>query len=413
MSAFENGATFLALENYFAAEDCFLRVIREFPNCYEAWANLGLAQLLRYCDQLTAEEIRECGIGPFVGTAYPSARSVASTRVSKVQLWEEALVALKRANKLKPGSPVILANLGLAYMVNPAGKGQEIGEAYRCFDEAQRALEQEKDLSLRVRLTLLINFAAAANADGDQKKCKALLNQAMSLAEKLYGEHKKWPFNIQSAITFNAAIVAAETDQSAAVNLYEEYLRTVPQGNPWWTVARERYESVCKNLERKPLSKDQIGKTLALRKNIEIALPGVGIIHVGQSLDDAIVMLGKPTNTGKVRSSLRRLQFVAHGIELLTDGEEVFAITITTAKSLMVPVREAGANGRKLGELRVGMSREEVEALLGMGDPLPLMFFSKEYPYYANLGVAVEYNKDDVVIGLIVGQIPATTGKYD
>ena len=410
MSAFENGVTFLALENYLAAEDCFLRVIREFPNCYEAWANLGLAQLLHYCDHLTAEEIRESGIGHFVGTAYPTARSVQAIRIRGSQLWQEAVDTLKRADELKPGSPVILANLGLAYLVNPAGKGQKIGEAYRCLDEAQRALQQNRDVPARVRLTLLINFAAAASADGNQKKCKALLDQATTLADKLFGEHTKWPFNIQSAITFNSAVV--EADQAAAANLYEEYLKTVPPGNPWWTVARERYESLCKTLERRPLSKDQSVKTLPLRKQLAIELPSVGIIHVGQSLDDAIKILGKPTNTGKARSSLRRLQFATRGIELLTDGEEVFAFTIA-AKSLAVEIREVDANGRKLGELRVGMTRADVEALLGMGHPLPLMFFSKEYPYYANLGVAVEYNADDVVIGLIVAQIPTSTGKYD
>ena len=36
MVAFENGVTFLAIDNFVAAEQCFLRVTQEFPNCYEA-----------------------------------------------------------------------------------------------------------------------------------------------------------------------------------------------------------------------------------------------------------------------------------------------------------------------------------------------------------------------------------------
>src|SRR5262249_42544661 len=40
MSAFENGFFFLGAEQYAAAEQCFAAVTREFPESYEAWANL-------------------------------------------------------------------------------------------------------------------------------------------------------------------------------------------------------------------------------------------------------------------------------------------------------------------------------------------------------------------------------------
>jgi hypothetical protein len=41
MSAFDNGNHFLLLEQYLAAERCFEKVVDDFPDCYEAWANLG------------------------------------------------------------------------------------------------------------------------------------------------------------------------------------------------------------------------------------------------------------------------------------------------------------------------------------------------------------------------------------
>jgi hypothetical protein len=66
MAAFENGVTFLAVEDD-AAELCFERVAREFPACYEAWANLGYARLMRYCGTLSRADLRELGSGTWSG----------------------------------------------------------------------------------------------------------------------------------------------------------------------------------------------------------------------------------------------------------------------------------------------------------------------------------------------------------
>ena len=66
MSAFQNGFLFLELEQYLAARQCFQAVVAEFPDCYEAWANLGYAQLMQYCDGLDADDLRQFGIGQIV-----------------------------------------------------------------------------------------------------------------------------------------------------------------------------------------------------------------------------------------------------------------------------------------------------------------------------------------------------------
>src|SRR5262249_4904620 len=41
MAAFEDGVFFLCGEQYASAETCFRAVVKEFPDCHEAWANLG------------------------------------------------------------------------------------------------------------------------------------------------------------------------------------------------------------------------------------------------------------------------------------------------------------------------------------------------------------------------------------
>jgi hypothetical protein len=57
MSAFENGVFFLLVEQYPSAESRFRQVTREFPQCHEAWTNLG-DSLLMPCDRLQADDVR-------------------------------------------------------------------------------------------------------------------------------------------------------------------------------------------------------------------------------------------------------------------------------------------------------------------------------------------------------------------
>jgi len=54
---------FLMVEQYALAEDCFERVVKEFPDSHEAWVNLGNACLMRYFDKFDVDEIKCVGVG--------------------------------------------------------------------------------------------------------------------------------------------------------------------------------------------------------------------------------------------------------------------------------------------------------------------------------------------------------------
>jgi tetratricopeptide (TPR) repeat protein len=407
MSSFENGVTFLRIANYAAAEECFLRVTQEFPNCHEAWANLGLARLMRYCQTLSTRDLQQLGIGHFLAsTHYPTAPSL--LRSGSDKLWYEAVNALKKAKDLKPASPLVLANFGLAYLVSPAGK--DVGAALEYFTQAEAAFGLAQDMPEALRLTLLVNFGVAALADGDTAKGRERLMAAAKLAKGVYGDRKQWPAVVREAITFNTAL--AQTDEEKAIAMYEEYLAGAARSSVWWTTAYDHYATLCQNLSRKPVAKETLGQKATLLKQLVVTLADGKTVHVGESLEDVIAKLGKPTQIRKERSSVRRLVFEKHGIELLADAEEVFAIVITSPKGLSIEIREVGLAGKKHGELKVGMSQKQVETLLGQGELLSYLFLSKEYPYYAELGVAVEYT-DDVVSRVIVGQFPGGNGVYD
>ena len=411
MSAFENGVTFLQVHNYAAAEQFFLRVTQEFPTCHEAWANLGLARLMRYCQGLSAEDVRRLGVGHFLNTThYRTARSLVA-RGGSVEMWNGALIALKKANDLKPGTPLVLTNLGLAMLLNPAGKDAKI--ALEFFAAAEKAFDKADDLTPGVRLTLLINFGVAAIADGDAVRGRKRLEQASKLAEALHGDRGNWPAAVRGAIAFNTAAALGDTDGAEAAALYEEYLKYAPRSNAWWPTAYEQYESLCKRLNREAAPKADLARKAPLAKQLAVSVPGAGLIHVGQDIDEALAKLGKPTRETKERSSIRRLTFEKHGIELLADADAVFAVVIVSATGPTVEVREAGLHGKKLGELKIGTARAAVETLIGKGDTASLFFLKTLYPYYADLGVAVDYDAKGKVVGLIIGQIPPGGGDLD
>lgn len=406
MAAFENGVAFLQVHNYAAAEQFFLRVVQEFPTCHEAWANLGLARLMRYCQGLSAEEMSKLGVGHFLhGTHYRTARSLVTRTGPNEEMWAAAVAALKKANELKPGEPLVLTNLGLAHLLNPRGK--DVGAARECFDAAERAFERADDLTRGTRLTLLINFGVAALAEGKVDEGQAFLDRAKKLAGRLFGDRKKWPAAIRGAIAFNAAESRRDSDEAQAAALYAEYLAVAPRSSAWWPTAYERYKSLCKRLNRTPVAKDQFARPKPLARQLLVELPGVGIIHVGQDIDEALAKLGPPTRETKERqqSSVRRLTFAKHGIELLADSDEVFAIVITSPESPAIEIRDAGIRGKKLGALKVGMTRNEVAAMIGKGEDYPLFFFTKEYAYYTDLAVAVDYDEKGAVTALIIGQV--------
>jgi hypothetical protein len=416
MSAFENGVTFLAVEDFLAAEESFARVTREFPQCHEAWANLGLARLMRYCDSLSADDLRKLGVGHFLGsTYYRTAKSLMMNRGDRTELWHQAVTALKKARDLKPSSPLVLANLGLAYLIHPAGKGQGIGDATEYLEQATEALGQNTELPAHIRAGLLVNLGVARLAEGDAAKGRQLLDAADTIARGL-------PTGSRAAFTqalqFNRALALAGTNQKQAAALFEGYLTTAPRSSPWWPVAYERYAALCESLGTEATPKAQLGKDAPRRRQLAVALPAGGVVHVGEALDDVVKRLGEPDRETRIDgTTVRRLHFDAHGIYLVADKEEVFAVVIVSADGPRVVVREGGLGGKRLGEIRVGMTRKDVESLPGGAAVTQRPFVTQDkdgkfyhvFAYYADLGVAIVYDKDNVVIGILVGELKGYT----
>src|SRR5262249_14471057 len=99
MNAYQDGTLFLHLEQYEAAEQCFTAVANEFEDCAEAWANVGYAQLMRYCDGLELEDLRLYKIGQIVAGGFYARPQTLEAKVRGIdeKLWNDAVKNLTRA----------------------------------------------------------------------------------------------------------------------------------------------------------------------------------------------------------------------------------------------------------------------------------------------------------------------------
>lgn len=408
MSAFSNGVVFLATEQYPTAEECFERVTRDFPGCYEAWVNLGFACLMEYCDKLDTSDLRDYGIGQVLtGGFYRRIVSI-PVRGRDPKLWWKAVGALRTALRIKPGLTLAKANLGLAYLLHPDGK--DVGEAARLMQEAADAAAADKTLDPREHAALLINLGVAKLAGREPDKGLALLDEG----EKIGGGRRREATVLTAALLYNRAQhFAARKDRDAkqkAIALLERYLHTASPLSLWWPLAYERYAALCKELERQAKTQDDFKKDRfeSPRLVIGIRLKSGPLLTLGDELEEVVRKLGKGRQTiAAYGTNLKRLRYDKRGIALLA-SDVVLAICLSSPEAPALSLRGRGEGAGTLGQLRVGMTVQQVESLLG--DDYHFQYCEVTNPevyyrYYREQGVAVRISKDKVA-EIVIVQVP-------
>ncbi|MFO0824643.1 MAG: hypothetical protein U0792_16255 [Gemmataceae bacterium] len=396
MAAFQNGLLFLAIEDHTTAIVCFEAVTREFPQSHEAWANLGFARLRCHSDQFPAADMP----GHVLGLSH-SIRTAVVLRCVDWKRWYDAMGAFKEAERLKPGQPLVLANMGLGYLLAPSGP--EIADAEKYLLAARKA-HQGQPTALAGEVELLVNLAVARLASKKPIEALKLLDEAAALAAKLPAGP---PAQFTRAITFNRALAFSDGNPSYAARLFLRFLETTPRYDPWWSDGYERYLKLCEKLQWNPRSRDELRKPEPQQAQVAILASGK-IVKPGDDPDELLSRLGKPSQKTPVtpRVSLLRARFASHGIEVVITDEVLLVVLIS--KKAGVPWPRTHPCGRPAGDLRVGMSREQVEALPGGAD-FALQPFSPQADvcaYYPELELAVIYDRpgpDGIVKMVIVG----------
>jgi tetratricopeptide (TPR) repeat protein len=416
MSAFRNGYFFLELEQYLAAAQCFKAVTTEFPDCQEAWANLGYAKLMHYCDGLDSDDLKRYGIGQLAGGGFYTRPESLESKVRGIdeKLWKDAVAALNKALKIDPRLVWPRASLGIAYLVHPDGK--QVKKSREFFQQAHDNLKNDPDLSLNPLngVSLWINSGVADLAAGMTQDAGV----KFQVAERFLGTGRMNPLqrSNEEALDYNQAIVLAnspDADQKRrALRMFEGYLRIASADSAWWPLARQRYMALAKELNVKaesPIALVNRAGPKSLRILTSVAV-GTQTITLSEPITDAVDRLGKDKGDSMPLypdAKMVRWHFADHGIDLLAK-DKVLAIFLTSAKAPPLLLRQTGVGGEPAA-LKVGMSEEFAKQLLkDQRTDRNVRFIadaSVGYRSYPELGLAVRYDAGRVA-ELAIAQIP-------
>jgi hypothetical protein len=361
-----DGMVFLATEHYYFAELCLGRVIREFPACHEAEALLGHAQLMRYCDNLTTEDLAPYLLGQLATGGFRRRLPFLEppVRGKDRRLWWRALESLDGARR-QGRSARVLADLGLAHLVAPDGR--EMKEALTFLEAAVRAAAEDTSFDLVERARLFINLGVAYLSEGQNTEGLKWLDRAEAIMRKLVGPGRSAVRDLTDALLYNRAMLLASApdrpSRERAADALQTYLRSANPLSAWWPLAFDRYASLCKEQRRKAASRDELSKArpeslrpapVRLAPDLEL-MPGVEVRSVLGRLGPCREI---PT---LVRTNLRRLCFEKYPVEVLVT-DVVLAVCISGPGA--PPVLLRGRSSKDV-ELRVGMTVEEMDRVLG------------------------------------------------
>lgn len=424
LSAFQTGVLFLENQHYPHAEVCFREVTTQFPNCHEAWANLGYALLMQYCDAFDADDIRNFDIGHLVvGGFYRRPNSLEPpVRGVNEELWFEAVGAFREALRLKERlrleDPMLLvkANLAVAYLVHPGGK--DVGQAERWFDLVFQALEDEdlaKTLDPLVHASILINSGSARGFE-DELIVSTLKLLAQAKTVRGNGEAV---VAMESALRFNQARnLTATTDprkQQAALKLFEQYLDGMTSASSYWPIAYNEYVQMAKAVGVAPKPKGEFRKpgVKDWRPVTTVDLPNGVTIGLSQSFEQLQAALGPADTEIPVveGTNLKYYKYNKLGITVLAT-REVLAVIFDSEAAPPITVQRPGLGG-EIVQVSLGMPTEQIYKLFGDEWDLELVhLFDSDtlYTLYRELGLAVRY-KDGRASKLVVTAYPLNAAK--
>lgn len=414
MSGFDTGAYFLMFEQYAAAERCFREVVREFPGCAEAWTNLGYAQLMQYCDALDPDDLRAFGIGQLVVGGFYRRPVSLETQVRGIneELWWDAVGSLREAIRVDPEASLARADLGVAYLLRPGGR--QVGQARKFLDDAANRARADKSLHPLTRASIILNAGVADVAAEDVKAAAKKYDEAEAIGRQLTAGPTRppSPLALNASLRYNRALILSASsdpeERLAAVKHFERYLAAVSPSSAWWSLAYDRYARLCRELGRKAKPRAELAEHVRtpFRLVTGLTVADGEEVFLNQPLKEARRLLGPGREVPVVKNTkIVRVKYPARGIELIAT-ENVLAICLSGPNAPALSLRPVGV-GTRPKAIKVGMSRKEVETLLGEQeyDFREIDREGQAYRFYPDLGVAIRI-RQGVVEELAIVQIP-------
>lgn len=263
MSEFKTGVFFLQINNFQLAQNCFREVTKQFPDCYEAHSNLGYSLLMKYISYLDIEDLKNFGLRAVAaGAFYTSSESLLSqVRGIDSEIWYEAEGVLINALRLNSNSAICYSNLGLLHIFHHSGK-PNYKKSQEYFEKAIELVESDTNLSLFARTAILINAGASLSELNNNERIADTYQEASNLILSFGSSDSKYS-SLKNILYYNEAIQLYNSidrkDLLRAKELFEQYLYDENYELPFWQIAREYYNKICKKLV-------VIGKDFSLKK---------------------------------------------------------------------------------------------------------------------------------------------------
>jgi hypothetical protein len=214
------------------------------------------------------------------------------------------------------------------------------------------------------------------------------------------------------AFVYNRAFLMADSSEPAqrqkAAAAFERYLGAAEPSSPWWPLAFERYQSLCRELNRTAKTRQALvdpDRMPDYRLATEVTI-GTNRVSLGEPVSDVTGRLGEGEPVPVVRGTdLVRRKYPASGMELLT-ADRVLAIFLGGANapplSLLRPSSGAGA-----ATLHVGMTKAELEQVFAGKESTEVAVDrpGERYRYFPDPGVGARLARDKVT-ELVVTQMP-------
>ena len=412
MSAFENGQYFLTVEQYESAGRCFTGVTESFPDCSEAWSNLGYAKLMQYCDGLKTADIRRMGLGQIVvGGFYQRPRSLElKVRGTNPHPWNEAVVALQQALKLNPQLTLAKANLALAYLVAP--EGRDPARAAKLFQEAATMAAADMAIDPFTRAAVLVNAGVADIARGQMVAGRLNIDRGERAAAALAGPGPAAASTLSDAVLYNRALLLADSksapDQDEAMAGMEKYLHSASPASAWWPLAFERYTALCKARGTAPQAESALrsaaGSRMRPLNSLEI-IPGKPLT-IADPLRKVVAMLGESAPIPLVPdTNLVQMNYPARGVSVIATNV-VLALRLSGPNAPALAVRGVGL-GAETTSLQIGMTKDQLESAVKENYEFTQIVDPEvNYRFYRSLGLAVLV-RGGVVKEMMIVQVPS------
>ncbi len=423
MMAFRIGVSMLAAEQYKMAATLFRNVIAQFPNSYEAHANLGYAQLMDYMDQLEPADIANFDIGHLVVGAFTRrpASMEPEVRGINAQLWFQATTSLQSALRLNPNMAEAKANLGIAYLVQPQG-GSNTAEARRLLAEAVSAAQYDSSMDPRTKAAIFINAGVAELAEGLIQESFDHMTSATGQLDRIVGFANMGDViqysGLETALYYNTALIFSSVDdaelRATSLDYFNAYLSSTSPSSNWWQLAYNRYAAVANQLGRAANTIDyyQQNHSPTYRTLTSFVFPNGVQVNLGESIDEVLNNMGGAGVTTDDVQVYRMIEntdlvdyyFVAAETSVWATNE-VLAIQLYGTGAPAIGIQEAGL-GSDISYVRVGMPVSELEAIVGTDyERRLLVSFSDDYRFYRSLGLAASV-ENGIVTELVITQVP-------